>query len=91
MMSGDDDNGMLVDDPKFPSPPPKRWRVYCDGELVEAYDSAREAWEGYMEHKEKILPVLLKTLKRAKGVYSFRDSSRNVGFLEFRKIAQGGK
>jgi hypothetical protein len=35
--------------------------------------------------------VLLKTLKRAKGVYSFRDWTKNVGFLEFRKIAQGGK
>ena len=89
-MSGDDADGMLVDDPNFPSPPTKRWRVYCDGELVEAYDTAREAWVGYMEH-EKILPVLLKTLKRAKGVYSFRDCSKTVGFLEFRKIAQGGK
>jgi hypothetical protein len=39
----------------------------------------------------KKLPVLLKTLKRAKGVYSFRDWTKNVGFLEFRKLAQGGK
>jgi hypothetical protein len=86
-MSGDDHNDMLVEDP----PPSKRWRVYCDGDLVEAYDSAKEAWEGYAHHREKILPVLLKTLKRAKGVYSFRDWSKNVGYLEFRKIAQGGK
>jgi hypothetical protein len=87
MVSGDDVNDMLVEDPS----PPTRGRVYCDGDLVEAYDTAREAWEGYAQHREKILPVLLKTLKRAKGVYSFRDWSKNVGYLEFKKIAQGGK
>jgi hypothetical protein len=80
-------SGVTVEDP----PPPKRWRVYCDGDLVEAYDTAREAWEGYTEHKEKMLPVLLKTRKRVKGVYSFRDWSKNVGYLGFKKIAQGGK
>jgi hypothetical protein len=40
--------------------------THCDGELVRGYDSAREEWEGYVEH-EKILPVLLKTPKRRKA------------------------
>ena len=40
MMSANDDDDMLVDDPNFPSSPTKRLRVYCDGELVEAYDTA---------------------------------------------------
>jgi hypothetical protein len=88
-MIGDDDEGTLVDDPNFPSPQPKRWRVYCDGQLVETYDTAREAWEGYTEHRNKILPVMLRTLKRVRGVYSFRDRSKNVGYLDFKKIAQG--
>jgi hypothetical protein len=87
-MSGDDDDRVLVDAPNFPSPRPKRWRVYCDGELVETYDTVREAWEGYTEHRKKILPVMLKTLKRVRGVYSFRDGSKNVGYLEFKKMAQ---
>ena len=91
MMSVDDDDGKRVDDPNLPPPPPTRWRVYCDGELVETYNTAREAWEGYTEHKTKILPVMLKTLKRVRGVYGFRDGSKNVGYLEFKKLAQGGK
>jgi hypothetical protein len=41
-MSADDDDDMLIDDPNFPSPPTKRWRVYCDGQLVGWYATARE-------------------------------------------------
>jgi CBS-domain-containing membrane protein len=85
MISGDDDERMVVDDPNLRSQRQKRWRVYCDGQLVETYDTVREAWEGYAEHRNKILPVMLKTLKRVKGVYSFRDWSKMLNTWSSRK------
>jgi hypothetical protein len=97
MMSGDNDDVVRVDDPNFPSPPPKRWRVYCDGELVEMYDTAKEAWEGYTEHREKILPVMLKTQKRVRYDGPRRTADPQIGTGNRRivspnqKTPQGGR
>lgn len=64
--------------------PAKLVRITSDVGDVGGYDTLAEAWEGYREHRDKLLPILKKRSKKAEGRYWFFVGRKEMTFEQFR-------
>lgn len=76
---------MKVDDPyTVDGEPAKHIGISSDVGDVGSFDTFEEAWKGYQDHREKIMPILKKRTKKAEGRYWFRVNNKQVTLEEFR-------
>ncbi len=78
-MSGRDDEPMIVE-----GEPAKRIRISSDVGDVGGYDTFEEAWSGYQNHRDKLMPVLKKNKKGAEGRYWFWVGRDQMTIEQFR-------